>query len=69
MPVIIVGMISMFFNPQLGIFVIVLGVMLWTSSRSRRRRQEVPGMGTTVGTTDPAGGRKGAAGRPARRTG
>ncbi len=41
--VIVVGMISMPVSPQIGIFAIVLGVMLWTSVKSRqtaRKAQE-----------------------------
>ncbi len=44
MPVIIVGMVSMFVSPQVGIFVIVLGVMLWTSVKSRKRMRGADNM-------------------------
>ena len=35
MLVVLVGIILLFSNPNIGIFVIVLGVMVWTSGKSR----------------------------------
>jgi hypothetical protein len=36
MLVVLVGMVLLFASPNIGIFVIILGVMVWTSGKSRR---------------------------------
>lgn len=41
MLVVFVGAVLLFANINLGIFVIILGVMLWTSGKSRKLSQKV----------------------------
>lgn len=36
MLVVLIGVILLFASPNIGIFVIILGVMIWTSAKSRR---------------------------------
>jgi hypothetical protein len=36
MLVVLIGVILLFANTNIGIFVIILGVMIWTSGKSRR---------------------------------
>ncbi|MFC6686438.1 hypothetical protein [Jhaorihella thermophila] len=38
MLIVLIGMILLFSSPNIGIFVIVLGVMVWTSGKSRTAR-------------------------------
>ena len=42
MLVVLVGMVLLVASPNIGIFVIILGVMVWTSGKSRREQSGCP---------------------------
>ncbi|MFV0513195.1 MAG: hypothetical protein ACK5MY_06125 [Jhaorihella sp.] len=50
--IVLVGVVLFVSNPNIGIFVITLGVMVWTSAKSRNRRETVPGVADRVCEND-----------------